>query len=404
MKTTSLLLEPGFRNLYLGSAVSAFGAQVGYVALPLLAVTTLRAGPGQVGLLSALATISVLVVGLPAGAWIDRMRKKPLMIVADWARAVLLASVPVAAWLGGLTMEHLYAVAALTGVGTLFFDVAAQSLVPRLVGRERLTEANSLLVGTNAAMDISGRSFAGVLVGAAGAPAAVLLNAAGYLCSALFLRGVPAVETPPARGPRPRLTRQIAEGVRFVLGHATLRPIVLQGAMTNLGFPLYSVLLPVLVVSQLGYPEWVLGLYLAVGGVGTLAGSATAHHVGARLGRGRGVWVVSLVTTPASLLVPLLDGGPWIWVSAAAWFALTYRTGLNNVLLVSFRQRVTPDEMLGRMNATMRLVLMGAVGIGGLLAGLIGELWGVRAALWAGALFMSLSWVPIFFSPLRAER
>ncbi|MFE0147229.1 MFS transporter [Nonomuraea sp. NPDC059007] len=404
MKTTSLLLEPGFRNLYLGSAVSAFGAQVGYVALPLLAVTTLRAGAGQVGLLSALATISVLVVGLPAGAWIDRMRKKPLMIVADLARAVLLASVPVAAWLGGLTMEHLYVVAALTGVGTLFFDVAAQSLVPRLVGRERLTEANSLLVGTNAAMDISGRSFAGVLVGAAGAPAAMLLNAAGYLGSALFLRGVPAVETPPASGPRPKLATQIGEGVRFVLGHATLRPIVLQGAMTNLGFPLYSVLLPVLVVSQLGYPEWVLGLYLAVGGVGTLAGSATAHHVGARLGRGRAVWIVSLITTPASLLVPLLNDGAWIWVSAAAWFALTYRTGLNNVLLVSFRQRVTPDEMLGRVNATMRLILMGAVGVGGLLAGLVGELWGVRAALWAGALFMSLSWVPIYFSPLRAER
>ncbi|WP_157250563.1 MFS transporter [Nonomuraea typhae] len=400
---TVLLSEAGFRNLYLGSAVSAFGAQVGYVALPLLALVELHAGPGEVGLLSALATISVLIVGLPAGAWIDRMRKRPLMIAADLGRAVLLGSVPLAAWLGGLTMGHLYVVAALTGVGTLFFDVAAQSFVPRLVGRERLTEANSLLVGTNAAMDISGRSFAGVLVGAAGAPAAVLLNAVGYAWSALFLRGVPALEsvrdTPP-----PRMAGQIAEGVRFVLGHATLRPIVLQGAMTNLGFPLYAVLLPVLVVTELGYPEWVLGLYLAVGGVGTLAGSATAHHVGARLGRGRAVWIVSLITTPASLLVPLLDGGAWIWVSAAAWFVLTYRTGLNNVLLVSFRQRVTPDELLGRMNATMRLVLMGAVGIGGLLAALIGELWGVRAALWTGALFMSLSWVPIAFSPLRAER
>lgn len=197
MTTTTVLRERGFRNLYFGSAVSAFGAQVGYVALPLLAVTSLHAGAGQVGLLSALATISVLVVGLPAGAWIDRVRKRPLMIAADLARAALLAWVPVAAWLGVLTIEQLYLVAALTGVGTLLFDVASQSLVPHLVGRERLTEANSLLVGTGAAMDISGRSFAGVLAGAAGAPVAVLLNAAGYLWSALFLRMVRTPEPPP---------------------------------------------------------------------------------------------------------------------------------------------------------------------------------------------------------------
>lgn len=402
--TTTMLRDQDFRNLYLSSAVSAFGSQISYVALPLLAVTVLHAGPGEVGLLSALTTISVLVVGLPAGAWIDRMRKRPLMIGADLARAVLLTSVPLLAWLGGLTMTQLYVVAALTGVGTLFFDVAAQSYVPQLVGRERLTEANSMLVGTNAAMDISGRSFAGVLVSAAGAPVAVLLDAVSYLWSALFLRRLRPLEPAPAPVSGVGLRRQIGEGLRYVFGHAVLRPILLQGTMANLGFPLFSVLLPVLVVAQLGYPEWVLGCYLAVGGAGTLAGSATAHLVGARLGKGRAAWIVSLTTTPASLVVPMLGPGPWIWLSAVAWFVLAYRTGLNNVLLVSFRQRVTPDEMLGRMNATMRLLLMGAVGVGGLLAGLIGEVWGVRATLWAGAAVMSLSWVPIYFSPLRTER
>ncbi|MFI6320530.1 MFS transporter [Nonomuraea sp. NPDC050556] len=400
---TSLLQDVSFRNLYLASAGSAFGAQVGYVALPLLAVTALHAGPGEVGLLSGLGTIAVLLVGLPAGAWVDRVRRRPVMIVADLLRAALLFSLPVAAWFGGLSMPQLYAVAVCTGVGTLFFDVASMSVTPQLVGRDRLTAANSMLVGTNAAMDISGRSFAGVLVGAAGAPVALLLNAVTYLWSAAFVWrvAVPELPAPPARE---GIAAQISEGVRFVFGHQVLRPILLMGTMTNLGFPLMSVLLPILIVQQLGYPEWVLGLFLAVGGLGVLAGSSTAHVVGKRLGRGRAAWLLSLVTTPAGLLVPVLDGGVWIWVAAAAWFVLTYRTGLNNVLLVSFRQEVTPDEMLGRMTATMRLLLMGAVGIGGLLAGIIGEVWGVHAAMWAGAAFMSLSWVPLHFSSLRDSR
>lgn len=400
---TSLLHDMSFRNLYLASAGSAFGAQVGYVALPLLAVAVLHAGPGEVGLLSGLGTIAVLLVGLPAGAWVDRVRRRPVMIAADLLRAALLFSLPVAAWFGGLSMLQLYAVAVCTGVGTLFFDVAAMSVTPQIVGRERLTAANSMLVGTNAAMDISGRSFAGVLVGAAGAPVALLLNAVTYLWSAAFVWrvAVPERSAPPARE---GIGAQIAEGVRFVFHNPILRPILLMGTITNLGFPLMSVLLPILIVQQLGYPEWVLGLFLAVGGLGVLAGSSTAHVVGGRLGRGRAAWLLSLVTTPAGLLVPFLDSGVWIWVSAAAWFVLTYRTGLNNVLLVSFRQEVTPDEMLGRMTATMRLLLMGAVGIGGLLAGIVGEVWGVHAAMWAGAVFMSLSWVPLYFSPLRTSR
>ncbi|GAA0922833.1 MFS transporter [Nonomuraea longicatena] len=399
-----MLRERAFRNLYLSAAVGGFGTQVGHVALPLLAVTGLAAGPAEVGLLSALGTISVLLVGLPAGAWIDRRRKRPLMIAADLARAALLAWVPVAAWLGVLTMGQLYAVAVLAGVCALVFDVSAQSFLPALVGRDRLVRANSLLLGTGAVMDISGRSFAGVLVGLAGAPAGVLLHALTSLWSAAFLRSVRSHEPPPASAERPALAVQAAEGVRFVLSHPTLRPIVVQGAMTNLAFPLFTALLPLLVVSQLGYPAWVLGVYLAVGGAGALAGSAGAHAVGRRFGRGRAVWVVSLITMPASVLVPLIGPGPWIWVSALAWFVFTYRSGLNNVLLISFRQQVTPDEMLGRMNATMRLILMGAVGVGGLLAAFVGEVWGMRAALWTGAVFGALSWMPIYFSPLRAER
>ncbi|WP_084963642.1 MFS transporter [Thermoactinospora rubra] len=401
---TPLLRDADFRNFYAASAVSQFGSQITYVALPLLAVTTLHAGPAEVGLLSSLTTITVLVVGLPAGAWLDRVRRRPVMVGADLARALLLASLPLAWWQGWLSMWQLYGVAMATGIGTLFFDVASHSALPHIVGRERLTAANSMLVGTTAAMDVSGRSFAGVLVGLVGAPPAVLADVASYLASAVLLRRLRRPEPDPAPSASgERLGAQIAEGVRFMARHPVLRPIAEQGALHNLGYVLMAVLLPVLVVRQLGYPEWVLGVFLAVGGVGMLAGSATAHLVGTWLGRGRAVWVVSLTTMPAAPAVPLLDRGAGMWVAALGWFVLTYRAGLNNVLLISFRQRVTPDAMLGRMNATMRLLFMGAVGVGGLLGGLIGELWGVRAALWAGAAVCALSWLPIWRSPIRSD-
>ncbi|MEV0379980.1 MFS transporter [Nonomuraea sp. NPDC050643] len=420
-----LLRLRAFRNLYVAGAVSQLGSQISYVALPLLAVTALGAGAGEVGLLSALGTLTVLLVGLPAGAWVDRVRRRPVMIASDVLRAAVLLSVPVAWWGGFLSMGQLYAVAVLVGAASLLFDVASLSLVPGLVGRERLTSANSLLVSTWAGMDVAGRSVAGVLVQVAGAPVAILLDALSYLWSAAWLRGLPEpspttaaagmrepgaagvrepVGRPAAAGVREPVGRQIGVGVRFLFGNAILVAALVQGAMANLAFPLCSVLLPVLIVEQLGYPEWVLGAYLAVGGLGVLAGSSAAHLIGRRFGTGRGAWLVSLVTAPTALVIPFLDRGPWLWAAAAAWFVLTFRTGVNNVLLVSLRQRVTPDDLLGRMTATMRLLLMGALGLGGLLAGGLGELWGVRAALWPGAVIMALSWVPYLASPLRTHR
>ncbi|WP_066944462.1 MFS transporter [Microtetraspora fusca] len=400
---TPLLRLPDFRNLYVAGTISQAGSQISYVALPLLAVTALSAGPAEVGLLSALSTLTVLVLGLPAGAWVDRVRRRPVMLATDLARALVLFSVPVAWWAGWLSMAQLYLVATLVGAGTLFFDVASFSLVPGIVGRDRLTSANSLLVGTNSGMDVAGRSLAGVLVQAAGAPVAILLDALSYLWSAAWLRRVREPVQAAPDTPHPPIARQISAGVRFVFGNPVLTAALLQGSMANLAYPLCSVLLPVLIVDRLGLPEWVVGAYLAAGGLGVLAGSSAAHLLGRRLGTGRAVWMVGLVTSPAAFVIPFLDRGPSLWAATAAWFVLTFRTGINNVLLVSLRQRVTPDEMLGRMTATMRLLLMGSVGLGGLLAGVLGELWGVRAPMWLGTLILALSWVPILFSPLRRE-
>ncbi|MEV0196916.1 MFS transporter [Nonomuraea sp. NPDC050691] len=426
-----LLRQRGFRSLYTAGAVSGLGSQISQVGLPLLAVTALGAGPGEVGLLSALGTLTVLALGLPAGVWVDRSRRRSLMVVMDLARAAVLLSVPVAWWAGWLGMGQLYAVAMLVGAGTLVFELAAVSVLPGLVGRDRLTAANALLVGTSAGMDVTGKSLGGVLVQAMGAPVALLLDALSYLWSAAWLRHVP--EPPPSGRAAPAgpdgpdgpggpggpavgrhdgnpgtpaegMGRQIAEGVRFLAGNPALVGMAVMGAMANLAFNLCSVLLPVLLVRQLGYPAWVLGAFLATGGLGSLAGSFAARLFGRRLGAGRATLLVGLATTPTTLVIPFLDRGPWLWAAAGAWFVLAFRTGVNNVLLVSVRQRMTPDGMLGRLNATMRLVLIGAVGLGGLLAGVLGEVWGVRASLWAGAVIMALSWLPVVLSPLRHQR
>ncbi|WP_233508379.1 MFS transporter [Spongiactinospora gelatinilytica] len=266
-----------------------------------------------------------------------------------------------------------------------------------VVGRDRLTPANSMLVGTSAAMDVSGSGLAGVVVQAAGAPVAIVIDTLTYLWSAWWLRAVPS-PAPSRAQVRTGMNRQIADGVRFVRGNRVLMVIAVQGAMVNLGIPLVTALLPVLIVGELHLPAWMLGAYLSASGLGMLAGSASAHLLSRWLGQGRATWLVGVWTAPAALALPFIAQGPGLWVSAAAYFVVTFRIGVNNVTLTSFRQQVTPDAMLGRVNATMRVVLIGAVGLGGLLAALVGELYGVRAALWCGAVALALSRVPIAFS------
>ncbi|WP_203416722.1 MFS transporter [Jiangella ureilytica] len=404
---------PARRDLHLlfaAAAASKLGMQVGSLALPLVAVLALSASPGEVGLLATLTTAAFLLIGLPAGVWVDRMRRRGVMIVADLARAVLYASVPVAWWLDALTISQLYAVALLTGVATVFFDVSAQSYLPHVAGRDRLIEANSVLGSIDWVVHIGGRGAAGFLVQLASSPAAVVVTAAGYLVSGGFLLGIRRREAPVAGVPagagerRAPMLRSIGDGVRFVAGHPVLRAVAVAGAMTNLGMQLVLVMLPVLLVDRLGLSAGVLGLFFAAGGVSGLIGAATATRVVRRLGAGRALWLLGVVIAPAGLLVPLIDAGPLLWLAGLGWVVVVYKIAVDNVVLVSFRQKVTPDHLLGRQTATMRFLLTGAVAIGAGLSGLIGGAFGPRTALWAGAVVLALVWVPLYRSPLRHRR
>ena len=392
-----------FHLLFAAAAVSRLGTSVGYVATPLIAVTALHATPGEVGLLATLSTVAFLVIGLPAGAWTDRLRRRPVLVVADVARAVVLCSVPVAWWLGTLHIGQLYAVVLLCGIGTVFFDVANQSYVPQVVGRSALLAANTRLVSMDAVNEIAGRGVAGYLVALVTAPVAVLVDAMSYLVSAWCVLLVRHHEPVPARTDT-RLWRDMTEGVVFVTRHPVLRAIAMSGALVNLGIVLIVTMLPVVLVDEMTVSPAVLGLFLASGGVGTLLGSLVARRLAGIVGAGRLSLLGALVAAPCGFGMPFVAEGPRMWVAGAGWLVVTAVVGANNVVLVSFRQSVTPDRLLGRMTASFRFLLMGALAIGAAAAGVIGEAVSPRAALAAGAAAIALVWVPILASPLRKAR
>ena len=400
----SLLHQPHFRLMFAAAAASKIGMQVSYLAVPLVAVLALQASPGRVGLLATLSTAAFLLIGLPAGALIDRVRRRGVMIAADIARAAVFASIPIAWWMDALTLGQLYVVVFLGGVATVFFDVANLSYLPHVVGRNRLVDANSALHSFDAVINIAGRSGAGYLVQLVTAPVEMAVTATGYLVSGGFLAAIRRREPKPTPTPGRKLSRQITEGLRFVVAHQVLRPIALAGATTNFGMQITITMLPVLFVAELGLPEGALGLFFAAGGCGALLGALTARRLGQWLGQGRVVWILGLAVAPAGFLIPFLDRGPWLVLSGVGWRLVAYKAGVDNVLLVSFRQRVTPDRLLGRQNATMRFLLTGALALGAALAGLTGQVAGVRAALWLGAAFLALVWVPLFLSPMRRVR
>jgi predicted MFS family arabinose efflux permease len=236
------------------------------------------------------------------------------------------------------------------------------------------------------------------------APIAIAVNAVTFLWSALCLSRIRTVEPVPVRKPDRRLWGEVKEGIRFVFANPMLRPLALTGAVNNLSVQISVVMFPVLFVRELGFSPGTLGLFLATGGVGVFIGSNIARRVGDRFGYGRAMWTVGLATVPVKLVIPFLDRGILLWLAALGWLLTTVQVGVNNVLQVSMRQRVTPDALLGRMNATMRFLLFGALSLGSAIAGVVGEYASVRAALWVGVIGLSLVWVPVFFSRLRGMR
>jgi len=409
----SLLRHPDFQRLWTAETVSQLGTQVSALAIPFVAIEILQASTFEVALLNVVDFVPFLLIGLPAGVWVDRLRRRPVMIAADLGRAVALATIPVAFLLGVLTVVQLYVVGFAVGVLTVFFDVAYQSYLPSVVGRDQLQEGNAKLEISRAGAQVIGPGLAGILIGILRAPVAVALDAASFLGSALFVflirRPEPAPERHQEEGePGPGMRREMAEGLRYVLGHAYLKNIAACTATANLFGTVAGAVLLVYVVRELGMTAGAVGLGFSIGATGALLGAFLANRISARLGVGPTIIVFAAISGPS--LVPLAAapvGTPLpILVGFVALFG--FATGLSvvvyNVAQVSLRQAVTPTRMQGRMNATMRWFVWGTIPIGGVLGGVLGSVLGVRAALIVGMVGETLAVLPVLFSRVRGIR
>lgn len=399
-----LLREFNFRQLFLADTVSQLGIQVSMLALPLVAVLALHATRIEVGLLSACETAAFLLVGLPAGAWVDRWRRRRVLILGDLGRAVLLASVPLAWWAHRLSMPQMFAVALLTGVGTVFFDVAYQSYLPHLVDRQQLVEGNAKLEAVRGVNQIAGPSAAGLLIGWLTAPFAVAVNAISYLCSALFVARIRVIEERPTRGPDANLRREIAEGLRFVLGNRLLRSIAACTGSANLFAAITTSMLVVLLARNLTLTPGTIGVFFSISTAGGLFGALAAQRVSSWLGQGPTIWISMAVSAPFELLIPLAQRGWLLWAAAIGTGIAWFGSVIYNITQVSFRQLLTPPPLLGRMNASMRFLVWGTMPVGGVIGGLLGQYIGVRPALWIAATGQVLAFLPTFLSPLRTMR
>lgn len=403
----SLWRDQRFVRFWLSQTMSMVGSQVSYLALPLAAVLMLRASAFQTGLLTAASRLPFLVFGLLVGVWVDRFRRGPTLVVAYLGRAVVLASIPIAALTHLLTIEQVYVVAFAVGSLTLLSDIAAQSYLPLLTTREDIIGANSKLEVSRASTDMAGPSLGGVLVQALTAPFAILADVVCYLAATVLLVSVKVDE--PRAGPRaagPSMIREIREGLRFVLGNRLLRWNAIASAVSNLFTNVLLAILLLYAVRTLRLRPDAIGLVLGVGSVGALLGAASGRALTTRRGLGAALIISTATTGCGALLLSLATGSHTtrlIWTALAyPLFAFGYPA--FNVAVVSLRQVLSPERLLGRTNATMRFLAWGTMPIGAFLGGVLGDQFGLRAAMITAGAGLLLPPSLLLMSPLRRVR
>lgn len=396
-----------FTKLWAGQTISQFGSQITLLAIPLAAALTLQATPAQMGILSAAETAPFLLIGLFAGVWVDRLRRRPILLVADCARGVLLLAIPLATLLDVLTIGLLYAVAFLVGILTVFFDVAYQSYLPALVGREQLVEGNSKLEVSRSAAQIAGPGVAGGLVQLITAPFAILVDALSFFASALSLAFVRTAEPAPApRAMHETVWKAIGAGLHVVFSNPLLRAIAGSTATNNLGSTIWYAIFILYMTRTLGLGAGVIGLTFAMGSVGLLCGAVLAGRFARWIGLGPTIIWSTAIGTSAAFLVPLAQRPATLAVPliVIAQFITGGCGTIYNINQVSLRQAITPDHLLGRMNATMRFFVWGTIPIGALIGGALGSTIGLRPTLVVGLVVQSCAFLWTLFSPVRTLR
>ena len=336
-------------------------------------------------MLTAAETTGFLLVGLPAAVLVDRLHRRSLMLWVNVGRAILLAAVPLAWWLGVLTVACLAAIALLVGLLTVFFDIAYQSYLPSLVGRDRLAEGNAKLQASQSTAQVTGPAVAGWLTQLAGAANAVLTTGVGFLVSALLLWRISSVEPATAGAPRRSMWSGIGEGLRFVLGHPLLRSITGYTATANLFNGVGTAVMMLFLVRELRLSAGEAGLLVTAASAGGVLGALTSSLWIRVMGQARTIWLAPALLSPLALFTPLANQGPTLALFIVGEAASSYGAVVYNVAQVSFRQLICPDRLLGRMNASVRFLVWGTLPLGGFAGGALAQWIGARATLWVAA-------------------
>lgn len=393
-----------FRRLWVGDAISKLGSALVILTIPVLAATTLEASTWEIGLLAACASLPFLLIGLPVGAWADRVRRRPVLVAADLARAAVLAWVPVGAALGVLTIEQLFIVELLVGAGSVFFDVSKGAYLPTLIGRDRLVEGNGRLEANRTVAYLAGPAIGGQLLLWLGAPLTVIGTVGGYLWSAVWLGSIRTREPPPTNAGDRRLRREIGDGLRFVWSQPFMRATVLYTTSAVLFLGIRYAVEVLFLLRTVGLSAAGIGALFTVAGLGAVAGAILAARIAGRLGRTRTVLVSSLGIAAASLLIPVTGPGARLLCYAAGAALSAFAITVNNITTVSLRQLLCPDRLLGRMQATSRFLAWATLPLGGVAGGALGTALGLRATLWLTAAGLVLSPLILIRSPVMRAR
>lgn len=399
--------HPDFLRLWTSMTITSFGAQITNLALPLTAAVLLHATPLEMGILVALETLPFALVSLHAGVLLDRVRKLPIVILTDVGRGVALLALPVAAYVGSLSIEILYAVGFLCGVQNVIGGAAYQVLLAQMAGRRRLVEANAKISLGETSAALVGPGLAGGLIQYLTAPFAIVFDAVTFFVSALLLRHVRAANDVPHAGPRQSVGAEIAEGLALVRDNRTLLALAWLAGLWQLLHHMQLAVLILFATRELGLPAGAIGITYAFGGLGCVLAAALAQRLAARLGVGASIVYGLLFTAIAWQAFGFIGGGAVVATAAlgAAMFTFDFGSVLFGINYLALRQAITPDRLLGRMTATMRFLTVAMAPLGSFAGGALASAIGLRGTLLTiGALGLALAAAAILWSPVRRHR
>ncbi|CAN5471034.1 MFS transporter [soil metagenome] len=402
MSERSLWRHRDFRYVWAGDTVSVFGMQLVGLAIPIMAVQLLDATPFEMGLLAALEMAAFLLISLPAGAWVDRWHKKRVLIIGDLSRAAVLLLLPLAWALDALSMWQVYAVALVSGAITVFFDVANQSYLPEIVDRDQIADGNGKLSASQQVAGVVGPAAGAGLIRAIGSPLAIAVTSVCMAASSLLVSRVKHQEEPKPREGRRPMGQEVAEGMSFVLKHPLLVRITACTGISNFASNVVFALFVLYVLRTLDLAETTLGLVFSVSAVGGLLGAVSANRFARLVGEGRSIPIAALLIPFASASTPLASTLPPVPTLIVGGFIASWAIVVYNVVQVSFRQRLCPKPLLGRMNASIRFLVWGPIPLGALTGGALGTWIGIVPTLWVGVALMALAALPVVISPLIA--